>query len=176
VKKMKEFDYEADLEIDRNALDLEWIEQPRLFMKYAEESAKADNRVMEFAERLKVLRSELILEANEQGEDVLGEGVKATAVNCEAYYRNHKKYRQAKQEWIEASGEAGLLKAAVFAMGQRKTALENLARLHGQEYFAGPRTPRDLDIESARWKKDRDAMDKIKERRMTRRKKKGAKR
>ena len=33
------------------------------------------------------------------------------------------------------------------AFEQRKDALENLVRLHGQQYFAGPKIPRDLPSE-----------------------------
>jgi len=32
-------------------------------------------------------------------------------------------------------------------MAQRKDALENLVRLHGQQYFAGPKMPRDVQWE-----------------------------
>jgi hypothetical protein len=40
-----------------------------------------------------------------------------------------------------------MAQAAVNAFEQRKSALENLVRLFGQSYFAGPKMPRDLHWE-----------------------------
>ena len=38
-------------------------------------------------------------------------------------------------------------KGAVKAIDTKKTALENLVKLHGQSYFAGPAIPRNLNKE-----------------------------
>ena len=51
---------------------------------------------------------------------------------------------EAKNFVIEAAKVHALLSNAVMAMEQRKRMLEVLITLHGQEYFAGPSTPRNL--------------------------------
>jgi hypothetical protein len=56
-------------------------------------------------------------------------------------------YANAKQDLIDAQHDVEILQAAVRAMDHRKTALENLVRLHGAQYFAGPSVPRDLGKE-----------------------------
>jgi hypothetical protein len=43
--------------------------------------------------------------------------------------------------------EAEVLQGAVNAVDHRKDALENLVRLHGLQYFAGPKVPRNLSEE-----------------------------
>jgi hypothetical protein len=49
-------------------------------------------------------------------------------------------------------------------MEQRKDALENMVRLHGQQYFAGPRIPRNLTEERQAKQKKADTQIKMKRR------------
>jgi hypothetical protein len=73
---------------------------------------------------------------------------KPNAADIEAYYRTHKKYKQAKQEFIDAQEAAQVaedMKSLIhFTRGK---ALEELVRLHGLSYFAGPSTPRNINRE-----------------------------
>ncbi len=48
---------------------------------------------------------------------------------------------------IDAQYEYQMAQGAVQAVEQRKSALENLVKLYGQGYFAGPKTPRDISSE-----------------------------
>jgi hypothetical protein len=59
-------------------------------------------------------------------------------------------YKDAIDQFLNAKYEYDMAMAAVRAIDQKKTALENLVRLHGQQYFAGPSVPRDLTKE---WEK-----------------------
>ena len=61
-----------------------------------------------------------------------------------------------------------MAQGAVYAFEQRKTSLENLVRLHGQQYFAGPKMPRDLRKEVDRRAQQRKA-DELVGKQMTRR-------
>lgn len=139
--------YAEDLKINPDQLDVEWLEQSLRFHTYSSKSAEANRIVRKCDELVKVIRSELILEASAKGESVLGEGVKPTAPNIEAYYRNHAEYKKAKTALHDAQYQQEMLTNAVFAFHQRKSALENLTRLHGQNYFASPTLPRDLSEE-----------------------------
>ena len=103
---------------------------------------------MEAEENVKVIRAELIAKVSTNPEKCLGDGVKATVATTEAYYRNHKEHKQAKQEWIDAQYECNMAEVAKWEIGNsRKAALENLVKLHGQNYFAGPSVPRNLTKE-----------------------------
>lgn len=128
--------YEEDLKIDPDQLDVECLNQAEKFFKYSEQLAYADKAAKKAHEKVKVIRSELVKEAREEGAK--------NANQEEAYYRTNRKHKEAKDELIEAEFEKDLLQASVFAFSHRKTMLENLIRLHGQNYFAGPEIPRDL--------------------------------
>jgi len=143
IELPSEFDYEKDLSIDPNYLDAEFLNHSIRFMKYAQESAKANKAAKIAEENVKTVRSIIINEAKKSD-------VKYTESTLEAHYRTHDDYIKAKDEWIEATFYADLCTNAVFAMQARKTALENLVRLHGQEYFSNPQEPRDLAEASQR--------------------------
>ena len=55
-----------------------------------------------------------------------------------------KKYQEANQKYLDAQYEKNMAGNAVQSMNMRKEALENLVKLHGQSYFAGPSVPHDL--------------------------------
>jgi hypothetical protein len=144
-KPAEEYDYREDLEIDPNALDIEFLEQPNKFMKYADLAAKAKKKVEQRHEELKVVRSEIVLEINKAGE--LPDGSKATVNAIEAYYRTREEHQEAKKALAQAQYEADLLDAAKMAFYHRKSSLENLASLMGMQYFSAPKEPRDLGKE-----------------------------
>jgi len=146
--------YEEEMIIDETALDVEWVEQARLSLKYGRHWAECKNELTLAEENIKLVRSELIKEVNEDPEGCLGEGIKPTAPVVEAYYRNHKRHKAAKQEWVEAMFEANVAEIAYKEVSwTRKAALENLVKLHGQQYFAGPAVPRNLTEEMEQRKK-----------------------
>ena len=134
---------DRDLRIDESALDIEWLNQPRIFMRYAMAAAEAERVAKRAKEKVKTIRSELIREVAKSPQETTGKA-KPTAQDTEAYYRVHEDYIEAKEELTEAEFENSLLWNAVSAFHQRKLCLENLVRLNGQQYFAGPSVPRDL--------------------------------
>ena len=159
MKQFEEFDFETDLELDPMQLDVEWIDQSKLYMQYAEACGHAVKMEQKAHERVKTVRSELILEANKGGEKLVG--VKVTLSTIEAWYRTHPTYKEAKKEWHEAEYNASLFKSALTALTNKRSALENLVRLWLGEYFSGPKTPR--DIESIVSKRNKDTRSKITE-------------
>lgn len=52
-----------------------------------------------------------------------------------------------RMDYINAKYDVDMCQAACWAFQERKAALENLVKLHGQNYFAGPSIPRDLNKE-----------------------------
>jgi len=143
-------DYERDVRIDETALDVEWLEQASLSHKYGKHWAQCKKTLTLAEEKIKVVRAELISEANADPSACCNKE-KPNAADIEAYYRNHPRHKEAKQEWVEAQYEFDMAEVAKNEIGfTRKAALENLVKLHGQMYFAGPSGPRDLEEEKRR--------------------------
>lgn len=138
-------DYETDIVIDESALDVEWLEQPRLFLRYCRKEHEA-RRDMDYAkERLDLVKAKLDKKMRADPDRYQIERISEGAIMNTILLQPE--YEEAAKKHIEAKYEYGIAIAAVRAFDQRKTALENLARLHGQQYFAGPRVPRDITEE-----------------------------
>lgn len=142
MKYTREFfeDLEADTEIAKFRLEEEWARQPQRYLKYAMASAYFQKKASEAEQAAKVLHATLKADAAEDPDACLGEGVKPTGDRCESYATQHPDYKKAKQAAIEAKYDADMALAAVFAMQQRKEALENLVRLQGMELYSEPKT------------------------------------
>ena len=144
-------DYTKDVKIDETALDVEWLNQPALAIKYGVYYAECFKRFQQAEENIKVVRAELIKKAWNNPEKCLGKGIKPAAQPIEAYYRTHEEHIEAKNEWIKAQYELNVADVAKWQISNaRKEALENLVKLHGQNYFAGPSMPRNLSNEVER--------------------------
>jgi len=140
--------YEKDIHIDEAALDIEWLEQASLAIKYGKIWADCQKKLTEAEELIKVTKAELIQKANEDPDKCLGIGIKPTGPNIEAYYRTHEKHTKAKKDWVAAQYELNMASVAKNEISfTRKAALEGLVTLHGQQYFAGPSVPRDIEQE-----------------------------
>ncbi len=142
---MMELNYEEDIEFDPDCLDVEWLEQPRLMLRYGQHSANVNQAMDIIKEKREVVRCELDKKIRINPDEY--EVTKITDKVVECVIKIQPEYQDANDKYIEAKHEADLAKTAVQAFDQRKSALENLVRLHGQQYFAGPSVPRDLSKE-----------------------------
>lgn len=141
--------YEEDVRIDQDALDVEWLNQPSLALRYGKHWAGCVEDLARAEEELKITVADLTDMVNQEPTKYLGEGVKATVGNIESFIIRHDDYKAAKEEVIKRQYEANVAAIAKNEIGNsRKAALENLVRLHGQQYFAGPSVPRDLTAEA----------------------------
>jgi hypothetical protein len=153
----EELDYERDVEIDVDALDIEWLDQPRLAMKYGRHVSQLRKKVAQLEEKKKTERSELIKEANEDPQGCCGKD-KPNAADIEAYYRSSTAYQKAVDELLDAQYELSIAEIAYNEISwTRRMALENLVKLYGQQYFAGPRVPRDISKEWENKKKQQQS-------------------
>jgi len=147
--------YEQDMYIDESALDQELLDQAVLATRYGRHWAECKNTLTLAEENIKLVRSELIKEANDNPEKYLGGDVKPTGPNIEAYYRNHKRHKEAKDEWVEAQFEANVAEITYKEISYtRKAALENLVKLFIADYFAGPSIPKNITEERETRKKE----------------------
>lgn len=160
-------DYKADVQIDVDALDIEWVEQPSLMAQYCAYSAECRKEMDRAKEQVEICKAKLDRQVRSDpgafGLKKITEGAVASAIVESA------EYQECQQEYIDARYEYDLSVTAVRAIDQKKTALENLVRLHAASYFAGPSVPRNLGTE---WKtrqqnKEADSKIKIKRRKKT---------
>lgn len=133
--------YDKDVMIEPDALDLEWLKQPKLYMKYAELSAEAEREVRRCKDELKLVDASVELDIRENGEG------KVTDKRVAAEVEVHEEHIKAVHDLNEALYHAQICQAAVKAMDHKKTALENEVRLWAGSYFSGPKEPRDLKEE-----------------------------
>jgi hypothetical protein len=151
--------YGDDINIDEDGLDVEWINHSRLMMKYCRKAAEA-HRDMDLAkERLDLARATLdqAIRSDPKAYGITAE--KPTEASINAAILMNVDYQTASTAYIDAKFENNVANDAVRAFDHRKSALENLVRLHGQSYFAGPAIPRNLHDE--RLLKDKTAQAKV---------------
>ena len=137
--------FEEDIRIDEDALDIEWLNQPRLMLKYSKISAEAKMEMLLRKENLDLVKADLDKEIRSDPEKFGVVKITETAVSNTII--SHKLYKEANTAYLQAQYEADIAKGSLSAVEHKKDALENLERLFGQNYFAGPQVPRDLSYE-----------------------------
>ncbi len=146
-------DYEKDITIDVDALDVEWAGQARLMIQYAKHAAKMRLEVDRKKEQLDIIKAELDKKIRISPEDF---GiVKLTESFVTSTIITQKEYMIVNEEFLQVAYESNMAQGAVRALEGKKTSLENLVKLHGQQYFAGPSVPRDLSKEWEQHEKQR---------------------
>ena len=155
-----DFNYEEDISIDEDALDVEWLQQPSLMFKYTVIEAEAQQELDEAEANYQITKAELDLAVREDPDkyDIL----KPTEAAIYSAVRATSKYKKAKKAVSQAQYGLNMAKAAVRALYGKKEALENLVRLHAAQYFAGPSVPRDLSKEWEQKQKTRNSNTKVK--------------
>lgn len=156
-----ELNWKEDVEINPEALDVEWVRQPRTFMQYAREAAKARDALDRAKEAHEVVRAEVSLDVRKNPGKYNLE--KVTEGSIESVLLLNEQCKEASDKLATARYEAEITSSAVRAMDMKKSALENLVRLHGQSYFAGPSVPRDIGAEWAKDSERNEAKKKVKE-------------
>jgi hypothetical protein len=135
---MSQKSYKEELHIDLHRLEREWVEQPRLYHKYAEALADARLDLDRAKEQLDIKKANLDLEIRMDPAAWGLEKVTEAAINNTIILdENYTKLRSAVHQ---ANHTVEVLFGAVRAFDHRKAALENLVRLHGQQYFSSPTT------------------------------------
>ena len=136
--------YKDDMYIDENALDVEFLEQPELMVKYSTLLAEAKQERDLIKEELDLEKAELDLDIRDNPEKYkLGKVTEAAITNT---IIQEEEYRSILAKFNKANFEINVLQGVVNAIDARKSSLENLVKLHGQEYFAGPSVPHDLSL------------------------------
>jgi len=146
--------YEDDMYIDENALDIELLEQATLMIKYSQLLAEAKQSKDLAKEALDLKKAEIDLDIRDDPEKYQLEKVTENAINnCILMEED---YQTAQKEYHDANYEVNVLQGVVSAVEHRKSALENMVKLFGQNYFAGPAIPHDLKELREEKKNERD--------------------
>lgn len=145
---MSELNYDDDINIDQSALDVEWLRQPKLILKYSQHETECRRDYDKAKADLEIVEAELDKEIRNKPEKFGLDKITETAIKKAIQTSEH--YQGAEEKVAEAQYEWNMAQAAVRSIYAKKDALENLVRLFGQQYFAGPKMPRDIDDE---WEK-----------------------
>ena len=147
--------YEKDMQIDESALDIEWLDQAPLAMKYGRIHSELQKEVSEKEEEIKVYKAGLTKSVHEDPDGTVGKS-KPTIADIDAYIQLDKGHKRLQQDLIDLRYEHSMAGVARNEIAfTRKMALENLVILHGQNYFAGPRIPRNLSKEVQESRRDK---------------------
>lgn len=139
---MAELNYEKDLRIDENSLDLELLDQASLFMKYAKHYANTQKELDSFKQELDIMRAELDKSIREHPDKYKIEKVTEGAIQSAILTDGG--YIQANKNFLNVKYENDMAKNACQAVTMRKEMLEGMIKLLAQSYFAGPSVPHDL--------------------------------
>jgi hypothetical protein len=125
------------LNLDQNQLDEQWLEQPRLYHKYARRLANAKQSLEEAKAELELCRAELDREIRLNPEAFglakLTENIVSNTITIQ------ERYKETQASLIEVKHKVDIYQATVTTLEHRKRALESLVTLHGQDYFSSPR-------------------------------------
>lgn len=133
--------------IDRDRLDVAWLNQPALYFDYAIKLADARREHDEAKATLDVVKAELDMKIRTAPERYNVAKVTETAVA--AAILQHRSYQTALEEVGEAKHTMDVYAATTAALEHRKAALQALVQLHGQNYFAKP-TGKPEDIQAVK--------------------------
>ena len=128
--------YESDIRIDPDALDVENLDQPLLVFKYNAALSEAKDEMDSAKENLDITRAEVGLEVRDNPEEFNLE--KSTEGAIKAAVEMDERVQKARDRVAKARHDVGVLSAVTTALEHRKRSLDNLVRLHAQEYFSGP--------------------------------------
>ncbi len=134
--------YEQDVQIDPKMLEVEWLRQASLTYNYAKHLAHCKKQYDLAKEGVDLARA--LLDRNIRSKPEKYGLEKVTEQVIQVTILQQDKYKDVSNQLIEARYEVGIANAALSAIESKKSALENLVRLHGQQYFAGPSVPRDI--------------------------------
>ncbi len=168
---MGNLNYEEDVRIDPDALDVEWLKQAELMGNYCKHQAQTKKEMDDAKEKLDTGKARLEMNIR-TNPDAYGLS-KITEGAIQSTILLQDEYQQLVQEYTDAKYENDIAVAVVRAIDQKKTALENLVRLLGQSYFAGPQAPRDLGQEWVQEQEKKEANKKVKLQRRGNKKERG---
>lgn len=135
-------DFKKDLEIAKHELDKEWINQPILFVEWAEQAVNASFVKDKAKERLDLTRAEVDFKIrsnpSKYGIEKITESVVTNTIITS------KEYKAANDNYLNAIKEAKILDVAREAFDHKKKALERLTDLFLAGYWSNPNIKKEV--------------------------------
>jgi len=122
------------VKIDLEKLDQAWLAQPRLMAVFGDEMARAHAEMMGVDAELKRTLAEIKLLYRKHPPS----GIKITESALQELVDSESSVRRLREQLVKCTERYERLRALVFALENRKSALENLVRLYNSEYFSMP--------------------------------------
>lgn len=135
-----ERDFKEDVKIDPNNLEKEWLEQPSLYVYYAEAHADALHQRDLAKSRMDYTYSKLYSKVKKDWDKHFDS--KPTESALKEYILKNATFKKAEKVLINAARDANILAGAKTAMDHRKRALENLVSLRISGFHSDPSTSR----------------------------------
>jgi hypothetical protein len=111
-------DYEKDISIDEEALDIEWLEQPRLMMQYSKHLAQTRMELDNLKQQLEITKAEIDRKIRANPGKYKIEKVTDKAI--ESVTITTPEYKQAFQEYLDAKYESDMAMSAVRASSKER--------------------------------------------------------
>ena len=137
-----EFDFEQDLAIDPSRLDEEWLAHPVVYMKYCNALTDITQERDKQKEKLEVVKAELDRDIRSDPEKFGLAKITEGAISSVLILQP--KYKDAQEELNNLTYQVNMIGNAVKAFEHRKKALEAMVDLYINQYWAGPKEPRNL--------------------------------
>ena len=134
------------LDMDVNQLDEMWLEQPRLYHKYAKKLANTRQQLEEEKAELELIKAEFDRDIRSNPGEFSLEKITETVVSNTIIIQE--KYQSQLAQVGDLKHQVDIIQAVVTTLDHRKRALENLVSLHGQDYFSSPRAKDNLSREA----------------------------
>ncbi len=148
-------DIETDLSIDSDALDVEWLEHAKVYVEYSNLASQAKQIRDRAKDNLEVVRSQTANEIRTNPQEYTGSDKKPAETAITDLVLLQEEYQEARKLFNETSYLYDSLMNIVTSLDARKYALQDLVKLHLNNYFAGPVEPRDLTGEYKRKQAER---------------------
>jgi len=138
-EQIKVFVDKPVLDVDKDDLDRECCIQPRIYMTYASELAEARLREAEAESTFKAIKATLdgLIRSNPSAYD-LPDKVTETVIAHTIVLQDE--YMKAQKKVNDAQYKVSLLFAMIGSLDIKRSSIESLVKLHGQNYFSTPRT------------------------------------
>ncbi len=134
MKKQEEKQEQDIFDLHLDELDRHVLEQPQLVSQYGEQLAAAKDDMDRAKNELEAEKAELVIKvAADPGKYGI---TKPTGALIDAAVASTTSIRRLNEVLLDCKGDVGMLSSMMNALDGRKYALQDLVKLHGQDYFA----------------------------------------
>lgn len=127
--------YDEDLKIDKDQLEIEWEKQPMIYFYWAQKEAEALEARDRANQKMNIVQAEMDAKVRSNPGDY-GLNDKPTETAIKNIVTNSKEYRLVENDVIEKNKTVRVLQAAVIAFDHKKRALTKLVDLWLGSYWA----------------------------------------